>query len=90
MAWETRGNGTYYYRKVRRDGVVRSEYVGAGLVAEALAGLDGIGRDSAELDRAVWLETVQAERRIAAALAEADRMVQGLSLIHSSEPTRPY
>ena len=79
MAWETRGNGTYYYRKVRRDGVVRSEYVGAGLVAEALAGLDGIGRDSAELDRAVWLETVQAERRIAAALAEADRMVQGMT-----------
>ena len=41
MGWETRGNGTYYYRKVRRGGRVCSEYVGRGLVADMLADIDG-------------------------------------------------
>ena len=76
MGWETRGNGTYYYRKVRRGGRVVSEYIGAGPGAEALAGLDALGQDSAADERAVWAETVQAEQRNAAALAELDDMVR--------------
>lgn len=79
MGWEMRGNRRYYYRKTRDGGRVVSEYIGAGPVAEAFAGLDGIGRDSAEIDRAVWSETVQAERRRIAALAEVDRMVRGMT-----------
>ena len=79
MGWETRGNGTYYYRKVRRGGRVVSEYIGAGPVAEALAGLDDLGRDSAESDRAVWSGTVQAERRRAEALAEAEAVARALT-----------
>ena len=79
MGWETRGNRTYYYRKTRDGGQVRSEYIGAGPFVEALARLDELGRDSAELERAVWSETVQAERRRAAALAEAELMVRTLA-----------
>lgn len=33
MGLERRGNGTYYYRKVRRDGRVVSEYLGQGVRA---------------------------------------------------------
>ena len=79
MGWETRGNGRYYYRKVRRDGVVRSEYVGGGWLAEALADMDDAGQDDAEQRRRAWLAEVNAERRTAAALAEVDQMVQGMT-----------
>ncbi|MBU2034889.1 MAG: hypothetical protein ABH882_01415 [Candidatus Omnitrophota bacterium] len=37
MAWETRGNNKYYYRKKKVNGKVTSEYVGKGLVAQEIA-----------------------------------------------------
>ena len=37
MAWEKRGNRSYFYRKKRIGGKVKSEYVGAGEVAELIA-----------------------------------------------------
>lgn len=40
MAWETRGNNSYYYRKKRVGGKVISEYVGKGLVAQKIASMD--------------------------------------------------
>lgn len=40
MGWENRGNGRYYYRKVRHGKKVVSEYVGNGPMAEMLAHLD--------------------------------------------------
>jgi hypothetical protein len=36
MAWETRGNRSYFYRKERINGKVKSEYVGSGEVAALL------------------------------------------------------
>ena len=36
MAWEIRGNRRYFYRKVKRDGKVRSIYVGSEAVAGSL------------------------------------------------------
>ncbi len=44
MAWESRGNGSYYYRKQRIGGRVVSEYVGQGEVAGLVAQLDAIER----------------------------------------------
>lgn len=37
MAWETRGSGTYYYRKRKVNGRVISEYIGTGLAARYVA-----------------------------------------------------
>ena len=79
MGWETRGNGTYYYRKVRRGGRVCSEYVGRGLVADMLADIDGGARHDAQVQQQARRAEVDAERRTAATLAEVDRMVQDLT-----------
>ena len=79
MGWEARGNGRYYYRKVREGGRVRSEYGGAGVVAEAMAEIDDIGRETAAQERAAWAATVQAERRRGAALAEAEAVARALT-----------
>jgi len=79
MGWETRGNGRYYYRKVRDGGRVISEYIGGGVLAEAYAELDADARGDSAAARAAWSETVQAERQHDAALAEVDELVQGMT-----------
>ena len=79
MGWETRGNGRYYYRKVRDGGRVRSEYLGAGVVAELLAEVDDLDRQRRQLEDEARRAEVDAERRTAAALAEVDRMVQTMT-----------
>ena len=79
MAWEMRGNRSYYYRKVRFGGRVRSEYIGVGMLAEAHAALDEIGRESAAAGRVAWAATVQAERRRAAFVAEAEEVARALT-----------
>lgn len=79
MGWETRGNGRYYYRKVRRGGRVESEYIGGGMVAEALAELDDEARNDSAAARRAWATTVQAERRHDAALTEVDDMVRTMT-----------
>ena len=45
MAWETRGNGCYYYRKRRFGQTVTSVYHGNGPVAELLSILDELERE---------------------------------------------
>lgn len=76
MSWETRGNGTYYYRKTRRGGRVVSEYIGAGYVAEALAGLDEIERHERQRAADEWRAVVESDRQQAEALAEIDQLVK--------------
>jgi len=79
MGLETRGNGRYYYRKVRDGDHVRSEYVGAGLLAEMLAEVDADDRHDAERQRQAWRAEVDAERRALAALAEVDAIARALT-----------
>jgi len=52
MAWETRESGRYYYRSQRVNGHVVKRYVGAGVVAEAMADLDAMERKQREQERA--------------------------------------
>jgi len=76
VTWETRGNGRYYYRKVRDGGRVKSEYIGAGIVAEAYARLDEIDRHERQRAAAEWRTTVERERQSIAALAQVDELVK--------------
>ena len=79
MGWETRGNGRYYYRKVRDGGRVRSEYVGAGMIADMLAEVDADSRHDAEWRRQAWRAEVDAERHALATLAEVDAITRALT-----------
>lgn len=51
MGWEKRGSGQYYYRKKRVNGRVVSEYVGAGILAEATQLVDQMESENNELQR---------------------------------------
>jgi len=76
MAWETRGSGSYYYRKVRIGDRVRSEYIGAGYVAEALAELDDIEERGRRAVASEWRAAVESERDSSAALVLTDNLVR--------------
>jgi hypothetical protein len=60
MGWEERAGRRYYYRKRRRGREVRSEYVGTGELADAIASLDALKRSQLDLAR---VET-QEERKV--------------------------
>ncbi len=49
MGWEKRAGRRYYYRKRRQGLQVRSEYVGMGELADALATLDALERERDDL-----------------------------------------
>ncbi len=51
MGWEKRGSGQYYYRKKRVNGRVVSEYVGAGVLAEATQMIDQMESENNELQK---------------------------------------
>lgn len=71
MAWEPRGNGTYYYRKRRIGDSIASEYVGTGPVAELLALEDEKQREEAARQARQW-------RTIRAADKALEREVNGI------------
>ena len=51
MAWERRGNRSYYYRSVRSGTRVTKEYVGGGAAASLIAQLEGIERERRTTER---------------------------------------
>jgi hypothetical protein len=82
MAWEKRGNRTYYYRKVRANGHVRSQYCGCGEVAslfEEMVCDDPVGRQIARDQRQ---SEKDAEAEIANALDALDGDVGNLLRLH--------
>lgn len=56
MAWETRGNNTYYYKKERRGNRVVSTYYGKGEFADLIASFDEIEQRKTEIERQKELE----------------------------------
>jgi hypothetical protein len=62
MAFEERNGRLYYYRKVREDGRVRSEYVGSGEAASLWAAMTELDRADRESERAVRRADQERER----------------------------
>ena len=75
MAWEKRGNKSYYYRKNRMGNRVISEYVGAGPRAELVAFLDEEDRQRREYERQQWQEEKAIDR------AQIDQVDDAMKLI---------
>ncbi len=61
MAWEARGNGSYYYRKRRIGTRVVSAYVGSSETAGIIAQLDALDREQRAAKR--LLDAVDREAR---------------------------
>jgi hypothetical protein len=73
MGWD---KGRYYTRSTKINGRVRREYIGTGPLAELVAELDAIGRESKEAER----EAFRAEREeldaLDAPFAELDDLAE--------------
>src|SRR5688572_7366230 len=85
MAWETRDNQRYYYRKRRVGRRVVSEYVGSGEVASLIAQLDMIERGKQEEDRfrssEEHTELLAQEKEIADLEQTINTLVQGILMV---------
>jgi hypothetical protein len=81
---ETRKSRSYYYRKVRRNGRVVSEYMGGGELASLTHRLDLIERDARQNEAAARREAeaeAQAVERDAQALAEEAEQLARLMML---------
>ena len=67
MGWETRGSGTYYYRKRKVNGRVVNEYIGTGLTARYVAANEAEARR-----KRVAATAKEREERATMAAREAD------------------
>jgi hypothetical protein len=61
MAWKQRGSRFYYYRNKKKNGRVLTEYLGAGVLVDLTAHLDGVERIARET-KAKALRKVKAEQ----------------------------
>ena len=77
MAWEQRGSHSYYYRKERSGGRVRSIYVGRGDIAELSAALD-------EMEQIQQETKLRKERRQRETFKSLDASLDSLSNLAST------
>lgn len=79
MSWEQRRGRSYYFRKVREGGRVRSKYVGSGIVAQICAGDDNDERRERDAKRAAYRATQHAEAQIDRQLADVESAIAAMT-----------
>ncbi len=79
MGWEQRNGRSYYFRKVREGGRVRSEYMGAGLLAQLSAEEDDDKRRERNAQRATDRATRHAEAQIDRQLAGVESAIAAMT-----------
>ena len=72
-----RRNG-YWYSSVREGDQVRTEYLGAGPLAEARAARDALKRDARELEWAAMRAEREVQSAIDQAIDESERLVRAV------------
>ena len=80
MGWEQRGNGEYYYRKVRRGRRVVSEYAGRVDFACLAALLDEERREERKERSKMEQRNCEDAKRIACTLAQIDDTLRALTI----------
>jgi hypothetical protein len=78
MAFEQRGVGHYYYRKVWRNGTCHSEYMGHGQIADLFATTDGIDRHQHTMARLQFDDFKQQQKGIDQAIDTYHERVRNL------------
>ncbi len=79
MGFEQRGGRSYYYRKVREGGRIRSIYVGGGLIGHLSAEEDNEERRERAAKRAAHLAARHVETEIDRQLAGAESALLALT-----------
>jgi len=79
MSWERRRGRLYFYRKWRTGNRVRSEYMGAGLVAQMAAAADDNQRRNRAVQSAAAHAVRQAEAQIDQQLAGVESAIAAMT-----------
>ena len=79
MGWEQKRGRSYYYRKVRVGGRVRSEYVGSGMLGQLCAADDANQRRERAARRAADRAARQGEAQIDRQLADAESALAAMT-----------
>lgn len=79
MGWEQRGGGSYYYRKVREGGRVRSKYMGNGVLGQICAENDRDEQRDRTAKRDADHATRQAEAEVDRQLADAESAIAAIT-----------
>jgi hypothetical protein len=79
MGWEQRGKQSYYYRKKREGGRVRSVYVGRGAVAQVRAEIIQKEQLDRKTEREAFRSARQADAEIDRQLATAEAAISAIT-----------
>lgn len=79
MGWEQRGGGSYYYRKEREGGRVRSKYMGNGVLGQICAENDRDEQRDRTAKRDADHATRQTEAEVDRQLADAESAIVAIT-----------